>query len=147
MREAEGARIAEDLKQRLQTINNRIEKISEYSTGLVEEYIVKLEERLKELLKTDVIDQTRLAQEVVIYSDKCSIQEELTRLNSHIEQFIKTIDTAKGPIGKNIDFLIQEMNREINTIGSKANKLEITQTVVEVKTILEDIREQVQNIE
>lgn len=146
MRKQEGKRMSEDIAKRISLISEKIEKISAYSTGLVEEYIVKLEERMKELLKTDVIDQTRLAQEVVIYSDKCSIQEELTRLKSHIEQFLGLL-TKEEPIGKNMDFLVQEMNRETNTIGSKANKLEITKLVVEIKTIIEDIREQVQNIE
>ena len=117
-----------------------------YSSGLVEEYIVKLENRIKELLKTDVVDQNRLAQEIVIYSDKSSIEEELTRLNSHIVQFKELIEDDR-PIGKKIDFLIQEMNREVNTIGSKSGSLEITNAVIEIKTVLEDIREQIQNIE
>ena len=108
--------------------------------------IIKLEERIKELLQTDIVDQTRLAQEVVIFSDKSSIEEELTRLSSHIIQFEKIIQKEE-PIGKNLDFLVQEMNREINTIGSKANSLNITNLVVEVKTIIEDVREQIQNIE
>lgn len=146
MRKQEGIRIADDMENRIKQISEKIDKISYYSTGLVEEYIVKLEERIKELLKVDVVDQTRLAQEIVIYSDKCSIQEELTRLRSHIEQFLSFLQ-KEDPIGKNMDFLVQEMNRETNTIGSKANKLEITKLVVEIKTIIEDIREQVQNIE
>ena len=146
MRTEEGKRIAIDIENRICQISEKIEKISTYSTGLVEEYIVKLEERIKELLKVDVVDQARLAQEVVIYSDKCSIQEELTRLRSHIEQFLSFLQKDE-PIGKNMDFLVQEMNRETNTIGSKANKLEITKLVVEIKTVIEDIREQVQNIE
>ena len=112
----------------------------------MEEYVVKLKERIKEILKTNVLDENRLAQEVVIYADKCSIEEELTRLRSHIKE-LKHLIESKIPIGKNMDFLIQEMNREINTIGSKANCLEITKLVVEVKTIMEDIREQIQNIE
>ena len=116
------------------------------STGLVQEYIVKLETRIKELLKTDVIDETRLAQEVVIYSDKCSVEEEITRLKSHMSQFLNLVNENIA-IGKKLDFLIQEMNRETNTIGSKANNLEITNRVVDIKTILEDVREQIQNIE
>ena len=88
----------------------------------------------------------RLAQEIVIYSDKCSIQEELTRLRSHIQQFKQILEEEK-PIGKKVDFLIQEMNREINTTGSKSGSLDITNLVVEAKTGLEDIREQIQNIE
>ena len=146
MREKEGAKIKNDLEQRIDNISKKIEDVSNISTGLVEQYIVKLETRIKELLKTDVVDQTRLAQEVVIYSDKCSVEEEITRLKSHISQFLNLLNEDIA-IGKKIDFLIQEMNRETNTIGSKANNLEITNYVVDIKTELENIREQVQNIE
>lgn len=146
MREKEGSKIKQDLENRIKIISNKIKEISNISTGLVEEYIVKLETRIKELLKTDVVDQTRLAQEVVIYSDKCSVEEEITRLKSHISQFLN-LTTENIPVGKKLDFLIQEMNRETNTIGSKANNLEITNLVVDIKTELENIREQVQNIE
>ena len=146
MRQKEGTKIKQDLENRIYKIEEKIKEISNISTGLVEEYIVKLETRIKELLKTDVVDQTRLAQEVVIYSDKCSVQEELTRLRSHIGQFL-SLTNENTAIGKKLDFLIQEMNRETNTIGSKANNLGITNLVVDVKTELENIREQVQNIE
>lgn len=146
MREKEGAKIKQDLENRIKQIEGIIEKISNISSGLVEEYIVKLEERIKELLKTDVVDENRLAQEVVIYSDKCSVEEEITRLKSHISQFLNLLNSDIA-IGKKLDFLIQEMNRETNTIGSKANNLEITNYVVDIKTELENIREQVQNIE
>lgn len=146
MREKEGNKIKQDLENRVKVISEKIEQISNISSGLVEEYIVKLETRIKELLKTDVVDQTRLAQEVVIYSDKCSVEEEITRLKSHMSQFLNLINENIA-IGKKLDFLIQEMNRETNTIGSKANNLEITNLVVDIKTELENIREQVQNIE
>ena len=146
MRSIEGLRIEQDLLKRLQKIEENVEKISLASTGLVQEYVVKLEERIKEILKTDVVDQTRLAQEVVIYSDKSSIEEELTRLKSHTKQ-LEDLLKLDIPSGKKIDFLVQEMNREINTIGSKSASLEITNLVVELKTELEDIREQIQNIE
>lgn len=146
MREKEGNKIKQDFENRIKVISGKIEQISNISAGLVEEYIVKLETRIKELLKTDVVDQTRLAQEVVIYSDKCSVQEELTRLRSHITQFLN-LTNENTAIGKKLDFLIQEMNRETNTIGSKANNLEITNLVVDIKTELENVREQVQNIE
>lgn len=146
MRKFEGKKIAEDLENRIEDINKKIIKISAISTRLIEEYIVKLEKRIKELLQTDEIDKNRLAQEVVIYADKCSIEEEITRLKSHINQF-KELLCTEGAIGKKIDFLIQEMNREINTVGSKANQLEIIDVVVDVKTELENIREQIQNIE
>lgn len=146
MREQEGKKIKEDLSLRIDKVEREVEKISKSSTRLVEEYVVKLEERIKELLKTDIIDQARLAMEVVLYADKCSVQEELTRLRSHIVQFRDLLEETK-PIGKKIDFLIQEMNRETNTIGSKSGSLEITNLVINIKTELEDIREQVQNIE
>ena len=146
MRELEGEKIKQDLEKRLQNIAKNVDEISKLSTGLVDEYVVKLEERIKEILKIEVVDQTRLAQEIVIYSDKCSIEEEITRLKSHISQFEKLM-LSKEACGKKIDFLVQEMNRETNTIGSKAGKLEITNLVIELKAELEDVREQIQNIE
>ena len=146
MRQKEGSKIKVDLKNRIEVIKQKIEQISSISAGLVDEYVVKLETRIKELLKTDVVDQTRLAQEVVIYSDKCSVEEEITRLKSHISQFLNLLNENIA-IGKKLDFLIQEMNRETNTIGSKANNLEITNFVVDIKTELENVREQIQNIE
>ena len=146
MREVEGQKIKEDLQKRINFISDKIDKISSISTGLVKEYIEKLEKRVNELLKPNVVDEARLAQEVVIYSDKCSVEEEITRMRSHIAQFLHLIDEDKSN-GKRIDFLIQEMNRETNTIGSKANNLEITNCVVDIKTEIENIREQIQNIE
>ena len=146
MRKKEGNKIKKDLENRIGMISEKIKQISNISTGLVQEYIVKLEARIKELLKNDIVDKSRLAQEVVIYSDKCSVEEEITRLKSHISQFLNLINENIA-IGKKLDFLVQEMNRETNTIGSKANNLEITNLVVDIKTELENIREQVQNIE
>ncbi len=146
MRQLEGEKIREDLEQRINSIMDKINEIKTISTGLVKEYIVKLEKRINELLKPNVVDESRLAQEVGIYSNKCSIQEELTRLNSHISQFLNLLNSDNAS-GKKIDFLIQEMNRETNTIGSKANNLDITNYVVDIKTELENIREQIQNIE
>ena len=146
MRQAEGEKMAQDIVSRIDDITSKVKEISELSTGLIEEYVVKLEARIKELLKTDEVDQTRLAQEVVIYADKCSVQEEITRLDSHIQQFKELVESSNAA-GKKLDFIIQEMNRETNTIGSKANNLEITNRVIDIKTELEDIREQIQNIE
>lgn len=146
MRLAEGQKIREDLVKRLNHIKEMVAEISKNTTGLIEEYVVKLGDRVKEILKTDVVDETRLSQEIVIFADKSSIQEELTRLNSHIQQFEALIYTENA-IGKKLDFIIQEMNREANTIASKSVKLEITNLVIEIKTELEDIREQIQNIE
>lgn len=146
MRQNEGKRISEDILSKIEKIEQKKNEILELSTGLIEEYVVKLETRIKEILKTDDIDKSRLMQEIVIYADKCSVEEEITRLKSHIEQ-LRNLFNSDEPTGKKMDFIIQEMNRETNTIGSKANNLEITNRVVDIKTLLEDIREQVQNIE
>ena len=146
MRKAEGENIKQDLLERIERVQNLVDKIAENSKGIVEEYVSKLEKRVKEILKTDVVDENRIAQEAVIYSDKTSIEEELTRLNSHIVQF-KELVNSDGPVGKKLDFMIQEMNRETNTIGSKAGSGEITKAVIDLKVELEDIREQIQNIE
>lgn len=146
MRNIEGEKIKQDLLTRLDNIKGMVNEISQNTTGLIEEYVVKLRERIKEILKTDVVDEQRLAQEIVIFADKTSIQEELTRLDSHTHQFEKILNSGDS-VGKKIDFLLQEMNREANTIASKSVKLEITNLVIEIKTELEDIREQIQNIE
>lgn len=148
MRTIEGSKLAEDLQQRMLQMNQKVIQISSLSTGLIDEYVVKLEGRIKELLKTKEIDEARLAQEVVIYADKCSVEEEVTRLKSHISQFEKLLSNEKNEaIGKKLDFIVQEMNRETNTIGSKANNLEITNDVIDMKTQIENVREQIQNIE
>lgn len=146
MRKTEGENIKQDLLVRIERVQNLVDKIAENSKGIVEEYVSKLEKRVKEILKTDVVDENRIAQEAVIYADKTSIEEELTRLNSHIIQF-KELVNSDGPVGKKLDFMIQEMNRETNTIGSKAGSGEITKAVIDLKVELEDIREQIQNIE
>ena len=146
MRKTEGENIKQDLLVRIERVQNLVDKIAENSKGIVEEYVSKLEKRVKEILKTDVVDENRIAQEAVIYADKTSIEEELTRLNSHIVQF-KELVNSDGPVGKKLDFVIQEMNRETNTIGSKAGSGEITKAVIDLKVELEDIREQIQNIE
>lgn len=146
MRQNEGERISRDILTKIAQIEIKKQEIFSLSTGLIDEYVVKLEARIKELLKTEELDKSRLMQEVVIYADKCSVEEEITRLTSHIEQ-LRNLINADEPSGKKMDFIIQEMNRETNTIGSKANSLEITNRVVDIKTILEDVREQIQNIE
>ena len=146
MRKKEGAKISVDILNKIDQIEIKTNEILQLSTGLIEEYVVKLEARIKDLLKTDELDKVRLMQEVVIYADKCSIEEEVTRLKSHISQ-LRNLINIDEPTGKKMDFLIQEMNRETNTIGSKSNNLDITNDVITIKTILEDIREQIQNIE
>lgn len=145
MRETEGKKLYEDIEKRINNIELIVEKISENSTRLIKDYIVKLETRIKELMNTDNIDENRLAMETVIYADKSSVEEEITRLKSHISQFRNLING--NVVGKKIDFLIQEMNRETNTIGSKSSSIDITNMVIDMKTEIEDVREQVQNIE
>ena len=146
MRTAEGENIKHDLEARISRAEQIIEQISADSTGLIEEYVVKLKKRVTELLEGEQIDENRIAEEAVIYADKTSIEEELTRLNSHTKQFREIIN-ANGAIGKKLDFLIQEMNRETNTIGAKSGSNNITKLVIDMKVELEDIREQIQNIE
>ena len=146
MRETEGTKLIEDIEKRIYLIEEKVKEITSFSSTLVEDYIAKLQERVNELLKPGTVDENRLMQEIVIFSDKSSIEEELTRLKSHISQFLNLIKQS-SPIGKKIDFLIQEINREVNTIGSKANCLEITNRVIEIKTEVENIREKIQNIE
>ena len=146
MREIEGNKLIEDIEKRVYVIKDKVNQITKYSGTLVEDYMKKLEQRVTEYMNNQAIDENRLMQEIVIFSDKSSIEEELTRLKSHINQFLNLIKQS-SPIRKKIDFLIQEMNREINTIGSKANCLEITNLVIELKTEVENIREQIQNVE
>ena len=147
MRAEEGKKLAQDVIMRCDLLKNYIEQIEKYSYNVVIDYKEKLNNRIGELLEDpSIIDENRLAQEVAIYADKCSITEEIVRFKSHIEQLKNTI-VKDDSIGRKIDFLIQEMNRETNTIGSKAGNLEITNRVVDIKTLLEDVREQIQNIE
>lgn len=146
MRLDEGSKLKTDLLDRLDYISSLHKKVEEKSPLVVNQYKEKLQARMKELLDGAQIDETRIAVEVAMFADRCSIAEETVRLNSHIGQFHKIL-AEKNPIGRKLDFLLQEMNREINTIGSKANDLEITQHVVEMKSELEKLREQVQNIE
>ena len=146
MRELEGQKLVEDIERRIYLIQEKVNEVSNFSSTLVEEYMTRLQTRVNELLAPGVVDEARLMQEIVIFSDKSSIEEELTRLKSHISQFLELIKQS-SPIGKKIDFLIQEINREVNTIGSKANSLDITNKVIEIKTEVENIREQIQNIE
>ena len=146
MRELEGQKLVEDIERRIYLIQEKVNEVTNFSSTLVEEYMARLQTRVNELLAPGVVDEARLMQEIVIFSDKSSIEEELTRLKSHISQFLELIKQS-SPIGKKIDFLIQEINREVNTIGSKANSLDITNKVIEIKTEVENIREQIQNIE
>ncbi len=146
MRETEGERLAKDLKGRINSIGQINEQIEERAPLVVDDHRQRLESRLKELIKEGTVDQERLANEVAIFAERSNITEEVVRLNSHLYQAEKCLGSPE-PVGRKMDFLVQEMNREINTIGSKANDLAISRLVVEVKSEVEKIREQVQNIE
>ena len=147
MRSEEGKKLAEDIQNRCDLLKNYIEDIEKYSYNVVIDYKEKLKNRISDMLEDpSIIDESRLAQEVAIYADKSNITEEIVRFKSHIEQLKNTV-VKNESIGRKIDFLIQEMNRETNTIGSKSSDLNITNLVVEVKSELEKIREQIQNIE
>ncbi|HHV63897.1 MAG TPA: YicC family protein [Peptococcaceae bacterium] len=146
MRRLEGQKLVEDLLQKLSSLDEIRNEIAVRAPLVVSEYRRKLKEKLALLLNDTGIDETRLNMEIALFADRASIEEELVRLASHLEQF-KSAVFSSGPVGRKLDFLVQEMNREINTIGSKANDLEISKLVVEGKSELEKIREQIQNIE
>ena len=147
MRLREGQKLGEDLIMRGEIVRKYVEEISERSPQVVKAYQDKLEERLNELLEGKIeVPEERILMEAAIFADKTSITEELVRLDSHISQLNQILGAPKSD-GKKLDFLVQEMNREANTIGSKANDNDITSAVLEIKSEVEKIREQVQNIE
>jgi len=147
MRELEGGRLQADLLQRAARVRGIVARIDELSEGVVADYQAKLAVRISELLPDNIaLDEARLANEVAYFADRACINEELVRLNSHLLQ-LDTLLQAAEPVGRKLDFLLQEINREINTIGSKANYLAINQLVIEAKSELEKIREQIQNLE
>lgn len=146
MREREGARIEEDLKARIEYMKTLAEKIDERSPETVNEYKNKLYNKIKEVLEDKSVDEARVLTEVAIFADKVAVNEETVRLASHFEEFFGILNSGE-PAGRKLDFLIQEINREINTIGSKASDIEIAKIVVELKAELEKLREQIQNIE
>lgn len=145
-KETEGEKLKADIERRLDVISGYVDIVEEKSKDLLEEYKTKLQNRINELGANSIIDENRLGVEVVLFADKSSICEEVTRLKSHITSLKNMLNVSEA-IGKKIDFLVQEMNRETNTIGSKANSIGITNYVVEMKNEIENIREQVQNIE
>ena len=146
MREREGKKLLEDVIIKCDLINGLVGRVKERSPFVVSEYKVKLTQRLNALNKEVEFDENRVAMEIAIFADKVGIDEEIVRLNSHIEQMKETL-IIDEPIGRKLDFIIQEMNRETNTIASKANDLEILNTVINMKSEIEKIREQIQNIE
>ena len=146
MRTAEGRALAADLRERLALLEEGMKAIKTRSSGVVESYRAKLFQRLEDAGLEDLAADERMVKEIAIFADRCDISEELTRLKSHLAQARKLLRSTE-PVGRTLDFLCQELFREINTVGSKANEVEITRQVVAFKTELERIREQVQNIE
>ncbi len=147
MRSKEGTALCQDILGKNEGLRVLLDEINQRSPLVVAHYSQRLQSRLQQLLGDGTnIDESRLAMEVAVFADKCSIDEEVTRLSSHFEQ-LESILREGGIVGRKLDFLMQEMNREANTIGSKANDYEITKVVVALKTEIEKIREQVQNLE
>ena len=148
MRAAEGAKLAEDLLSKGENLKALLDQIAERAPQVATDYTAKLRERITELIGNNVqIPEDRILVEAAIFADKCAIDEEITRLNSHIIQLRDIVTKSNQPDGKKLDFLVQEMNREANTIGSKANDIVITGHMLDIKSEIEKIREQVQNIE
>lgn len=146
MREREGAKLAEDVAQKAKTIRRVLTRIEERSPGTVAEYRAKLLQRMEEVLGNTQIDESRILTEAALFADKVAVDEETVRLRSHLSQLDEILEQG-GAIGRKLDFLIQEFNREANTIGSKCSDVEMARLVVELKGEIEKIREQVQNIE
>ncbi|MDH5458083.1 MAG: YicC family protein [Nitrospinota bacterium] len=146
MRQEEGNNLQKDLAGRLQDIHQLVQNIKERQPVVLEEYRNRLNDKIKTLTEGMDLDETRLAQETAIMADRCDISEEITRLGSHFEQFNSMFEKA-GPIGRKMEFVTQEINRETNTIGSKSVDYQVSQSVIEIKSLLEKIREQIQNIE
>lgn len=147
MREKEGNELRSSLLQKADYMESIISQITNRSPEVVIEYKQKLENRIKDLLNQQTVDENRLAMEVAIFADRCSIDEELVRLGSHLSQLRDILSIKRQPVGRKLDFLVQEINREINTIGSKSNDIMITKNVLELKSETEKIREQIQNME
>ena len=148
MRAVEGERLKDDLLSKGETIKSILDMIAERAPSVSKDYAEKLRERITALLDGSVeVPEDRILVEAAIFADKCAIDEEITRLNSHLIQLRSILTESDGPVGKKLDFLVQEMNREANTIGSKANDITITNHMLDIKAEIEKIREQVQNIE
>lgn len=146
MREKEGQRLKEDLESRLQSIGQTLSEIEQRAPQLKEEYYAHLYQKIAELLADKNIEESRLITEAAIFADKVAIDEETVRLRSHLHQFAELLEGSE-PVGRKLDFLVQELNREINTIGSKCQDITIARKVVDIKSEIEKIREQIQNLE
>ena len=146
MRLFEGAKLKNDLLNRMETVKTLVDEIKAAAPLVSENYRVKMTERLTEILGGTEIDEARILQEAAVFADKCNIDEEITRLYSHIDQF-KSIVDGDSDVGKKLDFLVQEFNREANTVCSKSNDVKVTDTALKLKCEIEKIREQIQNVE
>ncbi|MFC0474791.1 YicC/YloC family endoribonuclease [Robertmurraya beringensis] len=145
MREVEGKALQQDILSHIEKIQSTVQALRKYAPTVVEQYANRLKKRIQEYVDQQ-LDEARIVTEIAIFADKADINEELTRLDSHVVQF-KTFLNDRESIGRKLDFLVQEMNRETNTIGSKANDAKIATEVVELKSSIEKIKEQIQNIE
>ncbi len=146
MRAVEGEKLYCDLENRLDLLEKMLSKVKEYAPETAERYYNKLYAKLSEILADKDIEESRITTEAAIFADRIAIDEEVVRLESHIEQF-RALMSSDEPIGRKLDFLVQEMNREVNTMGSKAQDLAVTRLVVDMKSEIEKMREQIQNIE
>ena len=146
MREKEGDKLKKELETILTNSDHFFQAIRDRSSKVPLEYQDKLKVRIAELMENVPVEEQRLAAEIAIFADKCSIDEEIARLESHIRQFRDTLETGCA-VGRRLDFIVQEMNREVNTMGSKANDIIITNNVIALKSEIEKLREQIQNLE
>jgi uncharacterized protein (TIGR00255 family) len=147
MRGGEGRVICKEIEERLDEIESLIAEIEQQIPQIAREYRQRLRKKISDLIEGVKVDEDRLLQEVVFYAERSDVTEELVRLKCHIDQFRSFLEETKDSVGRKLDFLVQEMNREANTIGSKSNDVEVTQKIVIIKSELEKIREQVQNVE
>ncbi|MBQ8823702.1 MAG: YicC family protein [Ruminococcus sp.] len=146
MRKIEGEKLSNDISSHLDIIESNVSKIEKLSPKTVKNYYEKLYSKIKEILEQNEIEESRIITEAAIFAEKIAVDEETVRLKSHISQF-RSLISENIPVGRKLDFLIQEMNREVNTIGSKAQDIEVTRLVVDMKSEIEKIREQIQNVE
>ncbi len=146
MRQAEGERLAKSLREHLDALLLEVAEIEKHTPQHVEAYRERLRNKIREVLEDKQIDESRILTEAAIFADKIAVDEETVRLRSHVKAFLAAMETDQ-PIGKKLDFIVQEMNRESNTIGSKCNDITVAEHVVEMKSLIEKIREQIQNIE
>lgn len=148
MKKAEGERLAADMLSKIDVLEGYVSEVEKLAPAVVEDYRKRLTEKIRELCGEATFDETRIIEETAIFADKVAVDEELVRLKSHIKQFRDMVkDSGDTPCGRKLDFLLQEINREINTTGSKCNSAEIAKIVVDAKSEAEKIREQIQNVE